>query len=195
MNVGIVYFSATNNTKAIAEAIKNEMNELGTIATTINIAPYRTREELVSVESFDALVFGFPVWASVIPKVCRDWLLKLKGENKLCAMFFNYGGVTVGISHYHTKLLLNKQGFKVVASAEFLGKHTFNVAEGFEILPERPNEDDFTVAKEYAKAILEIFENESPPELEIDKPETADKIMERIQQSSSRVIENPPTRN
>ena len=178
MKVGIIYFSATNNTKAIAEAIKKEMNELGTTATTINIAPYKTREELTSVEKFDALIFGFPVWASVIPKVCRDWLLKLKGDKKPSAMFFNYGGVTMGIAHYHTKLLLNKQGFKVIGSAEFLGKHTFNVAKGFEIVPERPNEADFTVAKEYAKALLEIFENKSTQEIVFEKPENADKIME-----------------
>ena len=54
-------------------------------------------------------------------------------------MFFTYGGRTTGYAHFHTKLLLEQAGFQVQFSAEFLGRHTFNLA-GWRVLPHRPDE-------------------------------------------------------
>lgn len=194
MKIGIFYFSATGNTEKIGQEILSRLNKLGIQSNTVNIASFNDRKDNPDLTEFDALVFGFPVWGSVIPGVCRDWLATVKVNDKLCATFFTYGGPTVGISHYHTKLLLNKQGFKVLASAEFLGKHTFNVAKGFDFLAERPNQNDFDVAKEFADKLKELFSKKEKKEVIIEKPENADKIMERIQKAEKTAKEWVPSR-
>jgi flavodoxin/Fe-S-cluster-containing hydrogenase component 2 len=194
MKLGIFYFSATGNTEKIGETISSRLNKLGVQTQTINIAAFNYRKENPNLTNYDFLIFGFPVWGSVIPGVCRDWLTTVKAADKWCATFFTYGGPTIGISHYHTKLLLNKQRFKVLASAEFLGKHTFNVAKGFNFLPERPNQNDFDVATEFAKKLKELFSKEDKKEIIIEKPENADNIMDRIQSSKKTAKEWVPSR-
>jgi len=195
MKIGVVYFSGTGNTAKIGQIISSKLNELGIQANIINITPFNDRKKILDFNEYDALVFGFPVYGSVIPSVCRDWLDTIKGENKHCAMFFTYGGPTMGIAHYHTKLLLNKQGFKVLASAEFLGKHSYNIAKGFNFLENRPNQDDFNVAKEYAIKLFEIFTKEKREEIIFEKHEKADSIMERIRNKGKTVRKWVPSRN
>ena len=194
MKIGIIYFSATGNTEKIGETISSNMNKLGVQTQTMNIASFSDREDNPDLSDYDFLIFGFPVWGSVIPGVCRDWLATVKAADKWCATFFTYGGPTIGISHYHTKLLLNKQGFKVLASAEFLGKHTFNVAKGFNFLPDRPDQNDFEVAKEFAVMLKELFSKKNNEEIVIEKPENADKIMERIKEAKKTAKEWVPSR-
>ena len=194
MKVGIVYFSATGNTAKIGEIISSKLKNLSIQAEIIDITSYNDRKATTSLTEYDAYIFGFPVWGSVIPPVCRDWLATVSGNDKWCATFFTYGGPTIGISHYHTKLLLNKQGFRVLSSAEFLGKHTFNVAKGFNFLPEKPNQNDFEVAKEFAVMLKELFSKKNNEEIVIEKPENADKIMERIKEAKKTAKEWVPSR-
>lgn len=194
MKIGIIYFSATGNTEKIGETISSRMNKLGVQTQMMNIASFSDREENPDLSDYDALVFGFPVWGSVIPSVCRDWLATMKVIDKWCATFFTYGGPTIGISHYHTKLLLNKQGFKVLASAEFLGKHSFNVAKGFNFLPDRPAQNHFDVATEFAEKLKELFSKEDKREIILEKPENADKTMERIHNAKKTAKEWVPSR-
>lgn len=87
----------------------------------------------------------------------------------------------MGIAHYHTKLLLNKQVFKVLATAEFLSKHSYNVAKGFNFLPDRPNEEDYKIAKSYANILYEKIFNNDLQEISIDKTENTDMILQRKQ--------------
>ena len=178
MKVGIYFFSGTGVTGQIATRLDAMINHLGIACTYRDITAAKMREE--ELEDFSFYIFGFPVYASVIPSVTREWITTLDGKGKHCAMFFTYGGVTIGIAHYHTKELLKKQGFKVVASAEFLGRHTFNRAEGFEFLPDRPNEEDFTVADEYSKKLTDMIYTKEFIEINIDKPEKYDGIVDRL---------------
>ena len=63
---------------------------------------------------------------------------------------------TTGYAHFHTKNQLDNANFQVLLSAEFFGRHTFNVG-GWRILPERPDEDDFKVARDYANLAFQRF--------------------------------------
>jgi Fe-S-cluster-containing hydrogenase component 2 len=65
--------------------------------------------------------------------------------------------------------LLGEAGFRVLLSAEFLGRHTFNVG-GWRILPERPDEADFKVAREYAATAQERFSTQDAPLFQLQKP-------------------------
>ncbi len=169
MNIAIIYFSGTHVTKTVAEVIGFELERLGAAATQFDVTPYVARQEPLPIGDYAAFLFGFPVYADFAPAVINEWLPTLVGGNKPCGMFFTYGARTSGYAHFHTKMLLEQAEFRVLFSAEFLGRHTFNVG-GWNILPERPDETDFAVAREYAGLALDRFSSASPPVFNLQKP-------------------------
>ncbi|NHK32321.1 MAG: hypothetical protein FK730_13280 [Asgard group archaeon] len=195
LNVAIVYFSATGNTESIAKVIGKTLESKKVNTNLINITPYNDRLKAYIFDKFDLIVFGFPVYGAAIPIICIDWIKTLDGKRKWTAMFFTYGGPTMGIAHYHTNMILKEQGFRIFASAEFLGKHSYNVAKGFNFLADRPNNDDYKIAKEFAQKLYEKNLNDDLREISFDRPELADVILPRIQERKKHVIQQPPTRD
>ena len=158
-NIAIIYFSATGITESFASVIGTELEKHDCQVMKINIISQSSRESkavLEKINSFKYLIFGFPVFKDFAPEVVDDWLTSLNGSEKKCAMFFTYGGRTSGYAHYHTKMLLEKAGFKVGFTAEFLGRHSINII-GFRAVPDRPNEEDFTTARSFAVQALKYF--------------------------------------
>lgn len=168
-NLAIIFFSGTHVTKTYADFIREAYSDLGCTVQLFDITSHKSRQEPLPLGDFQALIFGFPVYADFAPSVINDWLPNLKGKGKPCAQFFTYGGRTSGYAHFHTHQLLMQAGFHVLLSAEFLGRHSFNVG-GWEALPERPNQLDFSVAREYANLALELFSTDPHPILKLQKP-------------------------
>ena len=169
LNLAIIYFSGTHVTKTYANAIRDAFSDLGCAAQLFDVTSYKSRQEPLPLDHFQAVIFGFPVYADFAPSVINDWLPTLEGKGKPCAQFFTYGARTSGYAHFHTRQLLMQAGFQVLLSAEFLGRHSFNVG-GWEILPERPNQLDFSVAREYAALALARFSSDPYPTLNLQKP-------------------------
>ncbi|MHA1442398.1 MAG: EFR1 family ferrodoxin [Candidatus Heimdallarchaeota archaeon] len=193
MKVGIYFFSGTGVTGQFASRMESIFNHKNVEARYFDITPLKNRKP--DLEEFDLYLFGFPVYSGVIPSVTRDWVKTLDGKGKHCALFFTYGGVTMGVAHYHTKLMLEEQGFKVIGSSEFPGRHTFNVAKGFEFLPDRPNDDDFSISDEYVDKLIDKLKSKKFDEITIEKPEEYDKVAEMLKnwkKSPARIV---PTRN
>ncbi len=161
MKVLVAYFSASGATARLAEVISGAMSEQGPEVETMDITPFDARQRF-SLQGFDAVVFGFPVYANRAPRVMREWLSTLDGEGRRCATFFTYGGIEVHPAHLSTREILESRGFKLVSSAEFLARHTFNIA-GWEALEDRPDRSDFDVAKEFAEKNLERLKETDPP--------------------------------
>jgi ferredoxin/flavodoxin len=168
-HIALVYFSATHVTKSVAQVMHAELARLGCDASLVNVTPYPARIRPLPVGDFDGLIFGFPVFADFAPSVVRDWLPTLAGQGKPCATFFTYGARTTGYAHFDTKCLLEAAGFRVLFTAEFLGRHTFNVG-GWRVLPDRPDESDFAVARQFAAQAVERFGQEMPPAFHLQKP-------------------------
>lgn len=177
--IALVYFSATEVTKTYAGAIAEELIRLGSEARLLDVTPYAARRESLPVEGFDGLIFGFPVFSDFAPSVINEWLATLDGKGKSCATFFTYGGRTTGYAHFHTKSLLEEAGFRVRFSAEFLGRHTFNVA-GWRALPDRPDARDFAVAREFAALALERFTGDASEAFTLQKPFAYDAVLEML---------------
>ncbi len=169
LKIAIVYFSATNVTASYANAIQNELTRLGATVHGINITPFESRQNPLPVKDFDGVIFGFPVYSDLAPSVVYDWLEKLDGQGKKCAMFFSYGGRTSGYAHFHTWQILQQAGFQVEFSAEFLGPHTYNVG-GWTALTDRPNPDDLAVARSFASYTRERFSDPAPAVFQLQKP-------------------------
>jgi ferredoxin len=168
-NIALVFFSGTHVTKTYAKVIEGALLNLGCTASVFDMTPYASRQEALPVEDFDAFIFGFPVYADFAPSVINTWLPTLNGQDKPCAQFFTYGARTSGYAHFHTMKLLGQASFRVLLSAEFLGRHTFNVG-GWQVLPDRPDEEDFAVARQYATLALERFSAQTPPAFQLQKP-------------------------
>ena len=175
--IAIVYFSGTNVTHTCAQIIHEALKEDGCTVQSFNVTGHASRKRFPSVHNFDGVVFGFPVYSDFAPSVINKWLPTLEGEGKRCSLFLTYGARTTGYAHFHTTLLLRQAGFQVLFSAEFPGRHTFNL-HGWRILPDRPDERDFAVAREYAALCVERFIQDSPPVFNLQKPFGYPEVME-----------------
>ena len=159
MRILLCYFSATGNTAAMAQPIRRQLTELGAEVDELDITPPANRTDPPDLTSYQALIVGAPIHSLRAPRVVRQWLAGLKGQGQKAAMFFTYGGFQIHPTHYNTWQILKENGFTVVASAEFPGKHTFNLG-GWEAMADRPDDSDFTVAREYADRVYQRFTGE-----------------------------------
>ena len=195
MKIAIVYFSATGNTKAYAEIISDAMNKLGVQTFLLDITTPKVRETLLNFDDFEVVLFGFPIYSFRAPRIIRDWLSKLSVNQKKCAMFFTYGGASPGVAHISTKQILESRGFKVIASAEFLGAHSFNCAKGWSILSDRPNNADFDIARQYAFQLIEKLSMKDISNLVLDSPTMTTSLLDQIEAYPFIIITQLPTRN
>ncbi len=95
------------------------------------------------------------------PRVCRQWLERLDGEGKKCSVFFTFGGFGKDPAHYYIKELLEKRGFTLVSTAEFLAVHTFNRC-GWNAAESCQNASNFKAIEEFTHKKLRRFTGEDP---------------------------------
>ena len=169
IKIAVIYFSATEVTHTYVRRIWERLQNQGCEVKAFNITAYSSRQDPPAIDGFNGIIFGFPVFSDFAPSVINEWLPTLDGRGKRSALFFTYGGRTTGYAHFHTKLLLEQAGFQVLFSAEFLGRHSFNVG-GWRILPERPNAQDLALAEEYADLAIQRFSRDAPTLLKLQKP-------------------------
>jgi len=161
MNFAIFYFSATGVTETISNHIAAILEEEGNAVKLTNIITPESRQSQFDFSEFDACMFGFPVFGGRPPTVAEKWMKKLKGMNLKCSMFFTYGTRDLEWAHQVTYYLLTRANFQVVLSAEFIGKHSFNIAKGCSLAENRPNQLDFDIATEFALQSITRFQKDS----------------------------------
>lgn len=168
-NVLFVYFSATGITETYVSFMERVFVDQGWEVARMNVTSYSSRQKPLILDNYKNVIFGFPVYSDFAPGVINDWLPTLSGQGRRCGMFFTYGGRTCGYAHFHTKQLLEKAGFQTLFSAEFLGRHSFNLG-GFSMVPDRPNQIDFEVSREYVELAIDRFTRQDPPNFRLQKP-------------------------
>ena len=191
----IVIFSATGNTAKMGEVIQDELAQLGAQPEKKDITLYEDRKDPLDLTPYHAVIFGFPVHARRAPRIVREWLDTLDGQDKLAATFFTYGGFKTRPAHFSTREILKNRGFDFVSSAEFLAKHTFNIG-GWSALENRPDESDFEVAKEFARQTYKRFSGEdSGRPGKFDKPELTPEQLDNGEKITfSKIMTQLPTR-
>jgi ferredoxin/flavodoxin len=167
--IAVVYFSGTGVTKSCAEAIRGELIRRGCGADLIDVTAFSSRTNPLASHAYQGFIFGAPVYADFPPRALDDWLTALKGGGKPCATFVTYGGRTPGYAQYHLYARLTQAGFRVRLCAEFLGRHTFNLA-GWNLMPDRPNDADFAVSREFAARAAARFDPADPDSFSLQKP-------------------------
>ena len=161
MKVLLCYFSATGNTAKVADTVAGRLTERGAAVETRDITALKDREAALDTAAYDAVIFGSPIHSMRAPRLVREWLDRLDGQGRKCALFLTYGSFQVHPAHYTTCEILKKRNFQVVASAEFLGAHTFNIG-GWKAGTNRPDDHDLAVAREYADTVYRRFTGEDP---------------------------------
>ncbi len=195
MKILVCSFSATGNTAKIAGAISERLARLGATVHGRDITAPGGRETPVSMDEYDAAVFGAPIHSMRAPRLVRDWLATLDGQGKKCAMFFTYGGFQIHPTHSTTAAILRDSGFVVVASADFPGKHTFNLG-GWQAMTDRPGSMELDLAGEYAEAICKRFSGEDAAVVqELDPgPYSADQL-DQFESFRHMMMSKHPTRD
>jgi len=194
MKILILYFSATGNTAKMAKVIEDRFVEVGCKVTLADMTPFVNRQEEIDLTPYEAVVFGAPVHVRRAPRVMREWLRTLNGRGKKCSTYFTYGGFGVHPTHYSTRQILEEQDFRVVSSAEFLSVHTFNLG-GWKAMEGRPDERDFTVAKEYVDKTYARFINENGDLLgELEKTEYPEELLDAAEATRFKILTQLPTR-
>ncbi|QUI25533.1 NAD(P)H-dependent oxidoreductase [Vallitalea pronyensis] len=191
----LAYFSATGNTRKIAQVIHKKLKEHNISVTILDITSHSTREERLSLEQYDAVCFGFPIYSMRAPRICREWLRTLDGKGMRCSVFFTYGGFGKDPAHYFIKQLLEDQHFVLVSTAEFLGAHTFNYS-GWSAVTNRPNDLDFQVAEDYAMKTVRRFLDHDAVELDdFEKPMYDASQLDQAEKYRFSLITKLPTRD
>ncbi len=195
MKIAVFFFSATGNTKQMAQVIGSRLNELGSEIELIDITSLNDRQRAIEIKAYDGAVLGSPIHSMRAPRLVRDWIATLQGDGMKCATFFTYGGFQVHPTHYDSSRRLEAQGFQVVASAEFLGKHTFNLG-GWQSMLGRPNDDDASLARKYADALHARFSgHEEAVVQDLDKGPYSEEQLDQFEGFRFQLVTQLPTRD
>lgn len=96
MNIGIIIHSHTGNTLMVAEKIMEKLVEKG---HTVNVQRVKAvnenpnsrqpivLEEMPSIEEYDCVIIGAPVWAFSLSPIMKMYLTELKSAQKIKACF------------------------------------------------------------------------------------------------------------
>jgi ferredoxin/flavodoxin len=195
MKIHMAFFSATDNTRRIAHIIRDRFTDLGAEVVFTDITPFDSRKKTMTMDGYDAFVIGAPIHSNRAPRIVRQWLGGLNGGGEKAAMFFTYGGFGVHPTHHSTREILTSRGFSVVSSAEFLGKHTFNLG-GWAAMAGRPDDDDFNIARLFAEKTYRRFSGEDPGLLgDLEKTTHSEEELDNFELFRFAAVTQLPTRN
>ncbi len=148
-NVTLIYFSPTENTKKIVEAIGSGA---GLVSKVYDLTLPHNRDFTLEFGPEDLVVIGMPVYAGRIPELMAEWMVRLKGNQTPVIMAVVYGNRDYEDALIELRDLLTSRGFLGLSGAAFVGEHSYTtrVASG------RPDEDDLAVAEAFGAKSAEL---------------------------------------
>ena len=168
----IIYFSLTGNTKKVAHAIHNGINQR---AERCDITTFK-KVDISRLVDYDLIVFGSPVWGGVPPNVMRfiDTMPALK--KKHCAVFCTHGASP---ERFFPLIIegLKKKGLSIIGFNDWYGSVYRPAAPMPYLTDGHPDEIDLEEAEEFGREIAEmsrkIYEGKTRfepalPEMEIE---------------------------
>lgn len=85
---------------------------------------------------------------------------------------------------------MEQQDFRVISSAEFVASHSFNLV-GWNILNNRPNEEDLELAQEYTKLTIQKFLKAFDKLLKLGIKNIPESVFVKIENNIKRFVETP----
>ena len=154
--IGILFFSPTNTTKKICNAIASGMGSDDPLI--LDMTHPDTRSEIIAnantvLDKVDHLIAGAPVYCGKLPLQAIECLKALKGYGKKSTAVAVYGNRDYGIALHNMAEILSQNGFIVMAAGLFIGQHSYSdvvpVAIG------RPDESDLQKAQKFGAQVLQ----------------------------------------
>lgn len=149
-----IYFSPTNTTQQIVEAISMSLKIQNTKTIDLTKPEVRQNFKLDINLNNELLIIGVPVYEERIPEIIEKSLVKLSGQGQPIILIALYGNIGEGIALKQLKELVEENGFNVIGAGSFIGEHSFSNSE-LKIAKSRPDKDDLKKAKYFGKKIIE----------------------------------------
>ena len=151
MDIRLIYFSQTGNTRKVAKAMAAVFNEKNHSVNTIS---YKKMSNDDFTEP-DMIGVGAPCFESQAPSLVRESLWDLPNLNGKKAFVFSTSGGAPGKVLYDLANPLMKKGAEVVGGFLCRGTCFYPVPCLVGRFPDRPNEKDLAEAKKFAEKLLD----------------------------------------
>ncbi len=151
MNITLIYFSQTGNTRRVAQAMAEAFRQAGHATRTISLKKATPQD----ANTGDLLGVGSPCFSSQAPTPVKAFLQSLPPlENRRAFVFATSGGAP-GRVLYDLAHLLQGKGAEVVGGFLTRGElhHPAPCLSGR--MPDRPNTKDLAQARHFAIAVAE----------------------------------------
>jgi len=185
----IAYFSPTGNTKTICSRFAYTLN--WSVEPQRDLTDIQERQREWSPQPDTVCVIGAPVYAGRIPVQVLQFLSFTQGNGNWAIPLVVNGNVRSGNSLYELATLLRLRGFRILAAASFVGKHSF-CHEGFPLGEGRPDAADMQMVEDFARKIENKIQG-TPTEL--DFPAVGPNYSEPHPQYKAQNMSDPPARN
>lgn len=156
----ICYFSPTGGTEKVAKRLGNKitkslqeadkyLNEEITVSE-IDFTKPQTRKERFEFDDKDLVIVASPVYAGRVPnKIAPDFKASIKGKNTKCVILCCYGNRSYGGALTELGLIMQENGFEIIAAAAVVTQHPFSDLVG----AGRPSDSDFRDVSGFAEAV------------------------------------------
>lgn len=148
-----VYWSATGNTRKVAEEIAQELAKaLDRPLKTLDFTSPRARETAMAFEAGDLVVFATPTYAGKVPNKMLPYIQEqTAGNGALAVPVVTFGNRSYDNSLAELAATLEQNGFHSVGAGAFACRHAFTdvLADG------RPDYDDRKQAQDFAAQVAD----------------------------------------
>lgn len=156
IRVCLVYFSPTGTTRKTLNAITEGLQPETIDRVDITTPAQREKVDEINetIRRSDLVLFGSPVYEDRLPAPVEDFISCIQGDDKRCVVIALYGDVGPGIVRSTLARVLTDKGFRVVATAAFVGEHSFSHT-GFTLAAGRPDESDLEKARSFGEELAQ----------------------------------------
>jgi ferredoxin len=149
----LVCFSPTGTTKAILQGVARGIDQ--STVELIDITKPDARKQPIQTSENELLVVAVPVYMGRVPALLIEWLHAIKARNTPAVCVVVYGNRVYDNALLELKDILKKCGCKPIASAAYIGEHSFHSSELPAASAGRPDESDLNHAELFGRKIYE----------------------------------------
>lgn len=155
--VNLVYYSPTNTTKKVLEAIAKGINSTTCEIVHSNITLPNYEKNLQAVNADELIIVGMPVYAGRVPIEAVKRFEKLSFESNPVVLVAVYGNRHYDDALIELRELSTKKGMIPVAAGAFIGEHSYSIPSR-PVAENRPDFNDLQIALNFGKEILSKLE-------------------------------------
>lgn len=168
MNVTLIYFSQTGNTRQVAETMAEVFREAGHVTRTVSLKKATPQDAIAG----DLLGIGTPCFSSQAPTPVKAFLQTLPPLDKQRAFVFATSGGAPGRVLYDLTRLLQGKGADVIGGFLTRGELHHPAPCLLGRMPNRPNAEDLIHARRFAAAVIEHVSAGRPGPVTESRPDT-----------------------